>query len=283
MAERESLEQVEVIFQWAVSLRGTDRQEYLSRACAGNRSLRREVESLLEADEQSENLLDFPLKNPLDSPEIARLLKKENLSLDRRRANMQSIQCSKGHFYNPEEHVTCPYCGIVGLADFSPTQPVVASPPPLQQASPQNYGGLPKPADDGPTQGRKNLDEGMTVGVFKAKIGIEPVVGWLVCVDGGDKGRDYRIRAQRNFIGRDVGMDICISGDNQISKENHATLIYDPRSNTFRLAPGDSHGITYLNNESVDVPMTLKPYDVIELGVTKLLFVPLCGQAFQWQ
>ena len=188
---------------------------------------------------------------------------------------MQSIQCNQGHFYNPEEHVSCPYCGIPGLSDFDQTQPASG-------AKSHDYQMANKPAFDGPTKEHRNVEDGATVGVLKGRIGIEPVVGWLVCIEGADKGRDYRIRAQRNFIGRDVGMDICISGDNQISKANHATLTYDPRSNSFRLAPGDSHGITYLNNEPVDVPATLKPYDVIEVGATKLLFIPLCGEAFQW-
>ena len=127
------------------------------------------------------------------------------------------------------------------------------------------------------------VEEGATVGVFKARIGIEPVVGWLVCVGGPDRGRDYRIRSQRNFIGRDPRMDISISSDDQISRENHAAITYHPRSNSFKLAPGEAHGITYLNNESVDVPVLLKPYDSIELGATKLIFVPFCSEAFQWQ
>jgi len=127
------------------------------------------------------------------------------------------------------------------------------------------------------------VEEGATVGVFRARIGIEPVVGWLVCVQGPDRGRDYRIRSQRNFIGRDARMDISISSDDQISRENHAAITYDPRGNNFRLAPGDAHGMTYLNNGVVDVPVVLRAYDVIELGATKLIFVPFCGEAFEWQ
>jgi len=276
--DRQEFERIGSIFHKAIRLGGADRATYLESACAGNAKLRREVESLIDADDREEGLLDQPLVASLDPAELETLLNKNSQQEFREGGNMQQIQCSRGHFYDPEEHVSCPHCPVAGLGDFSgPTQPVSASKPVVGR--PEST----KPNADAPTQGLKNLDEGPTVGALKPKLGVEPVVGWLVCVEGPDRGRDYRIRAQRNFIGRDVRMDICIAGDDQVSRDTHATLIYDPRSNAFRIAPGDSHGMTYLNNESVDTPTALKPYDMIEVGVTKLLFVPLCGEAFQWK
>ena len=68
-----------------------------------------------------------------------------------------------------------------------------------------------------------------TVGYYHKKVGIDPVVGWLLCVDGPEKGRDYRIRSGRNSIGRAENMDICISGDSSISRERHAIIAYDPK------------------------------------------------------
>ena len=43
--------------------------------------------------------------------------------------------------------------------------------------------------------------------------GFTPVVGWLVCTEGPDRGHDYRIRTGYNHIGRAEHMDICIRGD----------------------------------------------------------------------
>ena len=37
-----------------------------------------------------------------------------------------------------------------------------------------------------------------------------------------------------------------------------------------------------MNGEDVDVPTELKMYDVIELGQTKLVFIPFCGEKFHW-
>jgi len=125
-------------------------------------------------------------------------------------------------------------------------------------------------------------DPDATVGVVRKKMGLNPVVGWLVCIEGPEKGRDYRIRSERNFVGRDPKMDICIGGDDAISHENHAVISFNPKKNSYLLAPGAGRGIIYLNDEEVATPTELKAYDSIEMGQTKLLFVPFCDERFKW-
>jgi len=41
-------------------------------------------------------------------------------------------------------------------------------------------------------------------------------------------------------------------------------------------------GLAYLNDEAVYVPTELQPYNVITLGKSRFLFVPLCGTNFSW-
>ena len=125
-------------------------------------------------------------------------------------------------------------------------------------------------------------DDGRTVGMLKPSVGVDPVVGWFVCVEGAEKGRDYRIRSGRNAIGRGPEMHIAIGGDPQISRDRHAVVVYDPRGNAFKIAPGDSAGLVYLNGVTVDVPTPLGAYDSVELGATRLVFVPLCSPHFRW-
>jgi len=141
----------------------------------------------------------------------------------------------------------------------------------------------PSPPVQPPTPQPPPYDDGRTVGPLPQARDFDPVVGWLVCVKGASAGRDYRIRGERNRIGRDSRMDICIAGDNRISRENHAMITFDPRNNQFRLSPGQSRGIVYLNGSLVDTSISLEPYDTIELGQTSLQFVPLCGERFQWR
>ena len=119
--------------------------------------------------------------------------------------------------------------------------------------------------------------------MMQAKMGFDPVVGWLACVEGPSRGKSYTIRGGINSIGRGDRMDIVITGDLKISSENHAKISYSEKNNRFNLLPGEGRNIIYLNDEEVFSPMPLKAYDLIDFGETKLVFVPLCGEHFTWK
>ena len=63
---------------------------------------------------------------------------------------------------------------------------------------------------------------------------------------------------------------------------NHAVIVFDPKKKETVLLPGDANGIVYLNGNAVYAPATLNKYDEIELGKSKFLFVPFCGENFMW-
>ena len=191
---------------------------------------------------------------------------------------MDTIFCKSGHAYNPEEHSTCPFCGVaVDLGDTRPYAPGGTLAPPAAAPSPGAT------RAENATPRRRPPADGETVHVWQKRLGgIDPVVGWLVCVEGPDRGRDYRIHTERNYIGRAATQDIAITGDPGISREGHAVLSFNPRRQSFRLGPGDSRGMVYLNDEEVMTPTELHAYDRIELGETRLLFVPFCGERFVW-
>lgn len=111
-----------------------------------------------------------------------------------------------------------------------------------------------------------------------------PVVGWLVCIDGPAKGRDYRIHSQHNYIGRAQHMDICISGDDHISAENAAVITYDPEERIFYFGSGMGRNIVRLNGKMLQMNSSpiLNAYDVLSIGQTRLTFIPLCGERFDW-
>ena len=124
---------------------------------------------------------------------------------------------------------------------------------------------------------------GKTVGAY-AFLGatVEPVVGWLACVKGPDKGRDWRLISGRNAIGRGDGMPVRLATDAAVSRLHHAVVSFDPRRASFSLAPGEGSALVYCNGQEVLVPLTLAPFDRIELGASTLLFVPLVGERFSW-
>lgn len=194
---------------------------------------------------------------------------------------MSMKRCEQGHYFDAEKHTMCPNCGIPDL-DLGKTRPLGHP-----AAQPEATWRSPSSSDEGhtvrhDTNRAGSRDSGETVALVRKKEGIDPVVGWLVCVEGADKGRDYRIRSEKNFIGRSEKMDIQISGDDTISRDNHAVVSYNPKNCIFKVHAGEGRGMVYLNSADVDTPLELKPYDIIELGQTKLAFIPFCGEKFQW-
>jgi hypothetical protein len=187
-------------------------------------------------------------------------------------------RCDNGHYYDPKKHAAgCPYCGT-GIEIPGPRSIRIGSPVPTSEgdARTRPYGqktpSTSGVGDDAPT---RVLSPGGTTA-------IDPVVGWLVNAHGLEKGLDYRIRSENNTIGRSKDMYISISGDESISRERHAVITFDPQQNSFHLSPGEGRGLVYVNGEVLLAHRKLQPYDRIQLGKTKLIFVPFCGDKFTW-
>jgi Inner membrane component of T3SS, cytoplasmic domain len=110
----------------------------------------------------------------------------------------------------------------------------------------------------------------------------DPVAGWLVCLEGPDRGRDFRLHMEKNFIGRAPNMDVVLDGDNTVSRERHAIVIFDPKKKMFWALPGEASGLVYLNGEIVNSPVQMKADDILEIGLTKLVLIPFCGDRYSW-
>ena len=187
-------------------------------------------------------------------------------------------RCPNGHFYDPDANISCPWCAVP-TDDYERTRRINPAAVPMEG----NAGSTVKLSPRNAPSSGSSIDEGYTVAVVKRKTGIDPVVGWLVCIKGPDRGRDYRIRSEKNSVGRSDSMDICISGDDTISRNDHAFVVYDPRKKTFRIQAGLSRGLIYLNGKEVIASELLATYDIISIGQSELLFIPLCGERFQWE
>lgn len=199
---------------------------------------------------------------------------------------MALTECANGHLYDSDQYASCPYCsGNMNRVEFSAapgpgpgkTVGVMGGPP----AQGTEVGATVAPANY--QARRQGADTGKTVAVFQKNFKLEPVTGWLVCIEGPDKGRDYRIAAKNNSIGRGESADICIKGDQAVSRENHARLSYDGKHNNFYLIPAESTNNIYINDEPVYVPTRLNKGDLLELGESKFIFIPFCDETFNWQ
>lgn len=112
--------------------------------------------------------------------------------------------------------------------------------------------------------------------------GFMPAVGWLVCIEGADRGRDFRLHDGYNRIGRNASNDVCISGDATVSGDGHALVAFDPKSSRFFAAPGSGRNLVRLNDDVLMMASPLKANDVLTVGMTRLMFVPLCSDVFSW-
>ncbi|MBE5894787.1 MAG: FHA domain-containing protein [Lachnospiraceae bacterium] len=203
------------------------------------------------------------------------------------------VECANGHIYDTEVYASCPYCNGGGnRIEFGGGDSGIGKTAPVSGYMPQNMtpevGATVAPAgyqNQFAPQGRnvEDKDTGKTVAVFQKTMKMEPVVGWFVCIEGPDKGKDFRILAKNNTIGRGEKMDICIKGDSSISRENHARIGYDEKHNAFHLIPGESANNIYIGEDPVYVPTKLEADMIIELGETKLIFVPFCSDKFTWK
>ena len=112
----------------------------------------------------------------------------------------------------------------------------------------------------------------------------DPVVGWLVVVEGPGKGHAMQLGYGSNPLGRGATDRVKLDfGDDQISRNGHAVVTYDPRGRQFYVQHGGGTNLTYLGDQPVLAPVELPALSHITIGNTILRFVPLCGAEFDWQ
>lgn len=136
-------------------------------------------------------------------------------------------------------------------------------------------------------------NEGKTMSYFSAvtagtntkevRTTADPVVGWLVCIKGCRLGECFSLFAGKNSIGRGEENRVVIAMDNSISRVKHALIVYEPKKRDFYLQPGDSSGLTYLNDEYITESKKMKSHDIVELGDSRFVFIPLCNENFSWE
>lgn len=114
--------------------------------------------------------------------------------------------------------------------------------------------------------------------------GYELAAGWLVVIAGPGRGCSREIYYGMNSIGRGAEERIPLDfGDTTISRDAHAYVVFDEKQSDFYIQHGGKSNLVRLNDAPVLAPQPLKNGDVIEIGATKLRFVPLCGEDFKWE
>lgn len=187
---------------------------------------------------------------------------------------MAIVQCANGHYYEDSRDEVCPYCQKLSNdvpAEEAGGEQITQYKPSVEDddaALTEAYG--------------ENVDDNeKTVGVFLKQQRNLLTSGWLVCIDGFEKGASYTIFAGRNFAGRDEMMDIVLRGDNGICRQRHCSLVYDPYSNRFFAVAGE--GALYINGKPLASTAELFENDILQLGGSSYLFIPFCKGDRVWK
>lgn len=133
--------------------------------------------------------------------------------------------------------------------------------------------------------GAKLADKEKTEEEWKEELELDSsewACGVILCIEGVNKGRIYPVKKGKNFIGSDPNMDICVRGDKKMMKKNHAVIMYDDKTKTTLLLPGESRGMVYHKNKAVYTHVVLAELDKIEIGISSFCYKVICGEQFNW-
>lgn len=213
------------------------------------------------------------------------------------------VKCSNGHWYDSNVDLVCPHCKrengklALRLDDREEDDKTVSF-----IGADDDMEGLDQQIADSFTGGNGNeiaefdfgmddldididiedSDKTIALGFFGISEEICPVTGWLICTEGGEKGKDYRLHSGKNFIGASPKMDVVILKDKQIAREKHASIVYDPKGNGFYIA-AENANLVRLNHDIITKAEKLQENDRIRIGETELVFVPYCKEERRWQ
>ena len=102
-----------------------------------------------------------------------------------------------------------------------------------------------------------------------------PVVGWLVAIKGPHIGQSFELFPKKNFIGRNDSLIVNLYNDKTVSRTAPLSVIFNRHNNKFMAMSGNSDQTAYINDDLLLQPIELKENDQIDIGNTRLLFVPL--------
>lgn len=202
---------------------------------------------------------------------------------------MNLKKCSRGHYYDAEKYESCPHCQKTDNRDDSKTFAAQSTFDMQSTFAAQSNSGKAQTvslmdavrAASSPLKYEEEDDK--TVSYYGGSMQTEPVVGWLVCVAGECLGKAFELKNGKNFVGRASNMDIILEGDSNVSRERHAIVTYEPTGRLFVAQPGESRELFYVNDQVVLMNKELKDRDILLIGKTKLMFIPLCGPDFAWE
>lgn len=199
-------------------------------------------------------------------------------------------RCNHGHWYDASVNKTCPHCkqeseklkiGLNDIEEDDHTISITEAGLSLGEELNAIIGNAADISMPGFADSKSDDDKTISFGFFDMAA-VQPVTGWLVCMTGEERGKDYRLHVGKNFVGRSPSMDVVLVDDKKISREKHCSVIYEPKENVFYLVAEGSN-LVYLNDELLETAKELKEDDRITIGDTTLTFIPFSRGNRKWE
>jgi hypothetical protein len=109
-------------------------------------------------------------------------------------------------------------------------------------------------------------------------------VGWLVVVAGAGRGASFALTSGVATLGRAEDQTVRLDfGDTAISRQGHASIVFDDETGRFFLGAGSRTNLVRRNGRPVLATEEVAGGDEIRLGETTLRLVALCGDGFSWK
>ncbi|MBR1693168.1 MAG: FHA domain-containing protein [Lachnospiraceae bacterium] len=202
------------------------------------------------------------------------------------------LKCKNGHWYDTTVHKTCPHCKrdseklSIRIDDDIEEDDRTISIAEVDISLGEELGAIIGESINnmvGGVSGDASLDDDKTISFgFFGIMETQSVTGWLVCMTGSEKGKDFRLHSGKNFVGRSTSMDVILIDDKTISRDKHCSVVYDPKGNNY-YASAENGNIMYVNGRLTDSPTAIQEGDIISIGETKLLFIPFCKEGRSWE
>ena len=131
----------------------------------------------------------------------------------------------------------------------------------------------------------KPKDPNATVALTESDMDYLPRIharAFLVCIDGPMTGASFVFQENRAIIGRQKNYEIALFRDNTVSRSPHAILSYMKENYRYTVSQGDPEKRVSVNGTFINEETELKMYDVIGIGQTRMLFMPVCSEKFAW-
>ena len=109
----------------------------------------------------------------------------------------------------------------------------------------------------------------------------ELLTGWLVYVNGNKRGRAITLGQKDTLLGQDESGEVIVLEEEELLQA-YAVVVYESDVREFYIKPGKKRCLFYAGDNAVYNRTSLKSGDMVEIGQSKMIFVPFCNETFDW-